>query len=268
VCSSAADSAFRLFNKGQHIIDFRATGNIRFDAGNGIRQLQAGHEERLVGFFQLVDRIRGESATFEADQVKTAQLGVAPPCGGCYRKGEDIQGGHRAAANHGIHPDGDELVNGNKTSQNNVVLDGDMAGQGGYIGHDHAVADAAVMSHMRIGHEHVAVADDRFGVTGNGASMDGGKFAKHVVVADPRPALFTPVLEILWRRADRRLREYLVVFTDFSPVSDDGMSADSGPLADRNMFADNGVWAHFYIRSQVGGTIDYCCRVDHDVSPV
>ncbi len=137
-----------------------------------------------------------------------------------------------------------------QAAQDDVVLNGDMTGQGCNIGHDDAVADAAVVGHVGIGHEQVVVADDRLGVSGDGAAVNGGKFADHVVVADPGPALFAPVFQILRRSTDRCLREYLVVLTDFGPVTDHGMRADSGSLADGDMFADDGVWADFYVCSQ------------------
>ena len=90
-----------------------------------------------------------------------------------------------------------ELVHRHQAAQDDVILDRDMPGQGCHVGHDHVVADAAVMRHVGVGHEKVVAADHGFAVAGDRASVDRGKLADHVVVADAGPGLFAPVFQVL-----------------------------------------------------------------------
>src|SRR5262249_7615163 len=73
---------------------------------------------------------------------------------------------------------------------------GTGAGQGGAVGKDGVVADAAVMAHVRTRHEEVVAADARRPGMGR-AAVNGDVFPKDVVVANLQTGRFPVVLEVL-----------------------------------------------------------------------
>ena len=77
------------------------------------------------------------------------------------RKAErnDVAGDAAHAAQHRALADADELVYGGVAADEHMVGDRDMAAQDRAVGKDDVVADLAVVSDMRIGHQEAAVAD-------------------------------------------------------------------------------------------------------------
>ncbi len=68
--------------------------------------------------------------------------------------------------------DNDMLVDGGKPAEDGVILDPYVPRQRRPVGHDHAIADMAVVCRMAVGHEQVAVPHGGFSVTGHGTGMD------------------------------------------------------------------------------------------------
>ena len=50
-----------------------------------------------------------------------------------------------------------ELVDAAEAADDGLVFDNDVAGEGGSIGHDHLVADDAVVGYVAIGHDVIVV---------------------------------------------------------------------------------------------------------------
>src|SRR3546814_3838305 len=68
-----------------------------------------------------------------------------------------LDAGH--ATDHGMRADLAELVHRCQAANEGKVADLDMAGERGVVGHDHVVAEQAVMRHMGAGHEQATIAD-------------------------------------------------------------------------------------------------------------
>ena len=66
----------------------------------------------------------------------------------------------------------------------------DVAPQGGGVGHDDPVAHLAVMGHVAVGHEEVAVADAGDAAAAGRTPVHGGEFPDGVVIPDAEPGLF------------------------------------------------------------------------------
>ena len=151
-----------------------------------------------------------------------------------------------------MRTDVDELQAGRLAAEDNPVAEDDMTGEGGVVGQHAMVADHAVVCHMDIGHQQVAVADDRL-AAGGGAAVDGAAFAYDVVVADLHRGVFARELQVLRYGSNHRTGEYLAVLADActgedghiggypSAVANLHILTDSGEIADRNVLAYLGI---------------------------
>ncbi len=84
------------------------------------------------------------------------------------------------------------------------------------------VADAAVVRHVDVRHEDVAVADARRPTAAARAAVDRDELAEDVALADHQVRLLALVLQILRRQANRRERIDFRVVADLGPAVDDG----------------------------------------------
>ena len=80
-------------------------------------------------------------------------------------------------------------------------------------------ADVAVVRDVRVGHEHVVVADFRDAAAARGAAMDRHELPEHVVVADDQPRRLAVILQVLRNQADRDEREDLVAVADLGKAA-------------------------------------------------
>ena len=93
-------------------------------------------------------------------------------------------------------------------------MHGDMATKHGSIGHDHVIADVAIMRHVTARHE-VAVATN----TGrahvfDGASIDGDSLSQDVVITNDHGCRFVPITNILGFATNHTPRMKDVVASD------------------------------------------------------
>ena len=77
-----------------------------------------------------------------------------------------------------------------------------MARECGCIGHDHAVADQAVVSNVGLGHDQAVVADFGEHAAAGSAAVNGDEFTYLVALADVRFGGLAFVLQILRRQSD------------------------------------------------------------------
>ena len=101
------------------------------------------------------------------------------------------------AADHRLAADPHELVHGAKAAEIGVVLHLDMAAQRRVVGHDHAVADLAVVRDVDRCHEQPAVADPRDAAAAGRAGVHGDVLADLVVAADHQLGSLAAILAVL-----------------------------------------------------------------------
>ncbi len=82
------------------------------------------------------------------------------------------------------------------------------------------VADQAVVRHVHVIHEQVAVADLRDAAATRGAAMDRDELAENISGADLEAGRFTPVFQVLRRQANRRIGKYLRAVADRRVLDD------------------------------------------------
>jgi len=145
-----------------------------------------------------------------------------------------------------------------------VVLHGDVAPQGGGVGHDDPVAHLAVMGHVAVRHEEVAVADASDAAAGGRAPVHGGEFPDGVVIPDEEPGLFPLELQVLGNLPQDRELEDAAAAADAGKIPDNHMGADLGVGSDGDPALDDAVRAHAHLRAQLGrgihdgGGMDLC----------
>src|SRR5205085_1794339 len=106
---------------------------------------------------QLVDDVVRDAAAHEPDRVG-AENARGPAADGA-RVRQRVLRHHRIAADEAVRSDAAELVDGRSRADVRVVLDGDVAAERRMRTENRVVADVAVVGHMDVGHEDVAIAD-------------------------------------------------------------------------------------------------------------
>src|SRR5581483_961153 len=93
------------------------------------------------------------------------------------------------------------LMHATDAAEIGIVFHRDMPADARVRGDHHVAADLAVVSDMRIGHQHIVVAEPR-DVALAGRAMDGHALPDDIVVAEPGVALLALELQVLRRPAD------------------------------------------------------------------
>ena len=124
-----------------------------------------------------------------------------------------------------------ELVHEGATTDDGKVIDYDLSGQLGRIGHDDVIAQLAVVCDVAVRHDEVVVSDDGFAFT-EGSAVDGNELTDVAVVPDDGPGLFTVELKVLRDATDGSMREDVTVITDDHIVIDIRKRIDGYILTD------------------------------------
>ncbi len=174
-------------------------------------------EQHLIGLAQRLDFVAREAAALQPDDVEAGE----PRAVADHR----AVGNHVAlhagdAADHGMLADPHKLMHRREAAEQGKVLDHDMASQRRVVGHDHMVADDAVMGDMDAHPEKAAVAHPRHHAAALGAGIHRHVLADDVALADDKARGLAAVFQILRLMADR------------------GEGKDARPLADRRAPGD------------------------------
>ncbi len=105
------------------------------------------------------------------------------------------------------------------------------------------IAQPAVMGHMSISHEQIAVADLSQAAAPGSAPMQGGEFPDDVIIPDDQSGFFALKFQVL------------------------GNFSDYGKLKDPAALADAGVGANNYMRTQMGIVSDGDIAIDDAIRP-
>ena len=127
---------------------------------------------------------------------------------------------------------------------------------------DRIVANLAVMRHVHVGHEHVAVADHRHAAAAPCAAVDRDELSKNVAASDDQARLLAPELQVLRNQSDRSKRINLGVIADFSPSVDDGGCSDATMSPEPYVGTDQGVRADGRALAHLCARMDDCGWID------
>ena len=114
------------------------------------------------------------------------------------------------AADHGERADAAELVNARRPGNIRPIVDVDVSGQHGVVGHDYVIAQVAIVGDVDADHQQAVVADDGR-VVGDQGAVNGHVFADGVARADHHPARLGRDVDVLGQPAENDAVEEVVV---------------------------------------------------------
>ena len=155
---------------------------VLLDAADRLRRVELRLRQVAIGGAQLLQRVVGEAAALEADQVQAEH--ARRPAADRAPVRQRVLGDHRVAADERIGADAAELVHRRPGADVDEVGDRHVAAERRVRAEDRLVADVAVVRHVHVIHEQVAVADRRHAAAAGGAAVDRDELAEDVAGAD------------------------------------------------------------------------------------
>ncbi len=122
-----------------------------------------------------------------------------------------------------------------------IVLDRDVTAERRMRAEDRVVADVAVVRHVNVGHEHVAIANPGDAAAAGRAAVDGDELPEDIPGADHQLGRLAAELQVLRHEPDRRERKNLGAFADLRPPVDDRRRAHLAAGPDADVWSDDGV---------------------------
>jgi len=124
-----------------------------------------------------------------------------------------------------------------------AIVNRDVAGESGCIGHDHLIADHTIMRDVRLRHEKTVVADLCNSAAAFCAAMNGNEFANAIATANYCLGFFARKFQILWRQTDRDKRVNVRI------IADRGASVDHTVRLNVNAITQLNVVANSHVRT-------------------
>ncbi len=168
-------------DKADDVVDRGHPGKALGGLVDPVAQGSGRMEQKLVGIAQSLDVLAAEAAALHADDVEAGEPGAVADH---LAIGNHVALDTRHAADHRVPADADKLMHRAQAAEKRVSVDNDMAGQSRVVGHDHVIADLAVMRHMGANHKQAIVADAGDQPAAGGAGIDRHIFADRVAAAD------------------------------------------------------------------------------------
>lgn len=260
--SSTGDAALGFFDKLDQVRDLRGVRSVgrleRTEGGGEVAVLF--EEEFFVGGLEGFDVVLGKAATLETDQVEAAGVGGIAVDN---HEGRHVLDNLGAAANNRMLADAAELVDRTHAGNDGMIFNDDVAGDANGVGKDDVAAELAVVGDVGVAEQQIMRADAG-GQAFVGAAVDGGVFAKNVVVADFEVSGIAEVFEILGLAADDGEGEKLVAAADLGMTFENDVGVQDAIVAEFNMVANDAIGANADILSQGGERRNNSSRVNHD----
>ncbi|VTR64063.1 hypothetical protein DESC_120155 [Desulfosarcina cetonica] len=247
-------------DEADEIFDLRHEFHFGPNPGNGFVERQPVAKQNAIGFLQCRQGLFGETMAFETDAIQTVQDRAV--AGRDHIWGNVFNDGGLAADKR-IVTNPDELVDGHQAANRGEVTDGDVARQGGVVGHDDHFSHMAIVGDVRIRHQEGFVADFGDTAAGFGPPMNGDELTDGHVGPDFYIALFSPEFEILGNGADGGKLKNPASGANGDEGVDHHMGADPGSVADGDMVTNDRVSANLHLVSNFGGGTDNCRGVNH-----
>src|SRR5918993_139766 len=247
------DAALGRLDEADEFLDLGRALNLLANLGERLRGVEPGREQEAEGVVQRVDGLLRVVAALHADGVEAVAAGVVADGEG---EGERVLDDDRVAADVRLAPDAAELVDARVGADVRAVGDFDVAGERGGVSHDDAVADAAVVRDVRLGHDEAVVADGGEHPAALRAAVDGDELAYLAATADARLRRLAPVLQVLRREADGDEGEDVRVVADLGAPLDDAVRVEPHALAEPHLFADDRVRADHTAAPDLGARAD------------
>src|SRR5436305_1983504 len=207
------------------------------------------------------DAFLGESSTLQTNFIHAVGVGLAGRGG--HGEWQHVLGDGGASADIGVRADSHELVHGAEGSDYGPLFDGYVTANSGPIHQHDVIANHAIVSHMRVGHDKQMATDFGEATTFHGSAIEGDVFANLVVIADFQAGGLAAVRDILGRHADRGVREKRLVAADHRRAVDHDMRQQTAGFSEFDIRADDAIGADlagsWYLRAR----IDDGCGMNH-----
>src|SRR5438477_9110862 len=95
-----------------------------------------------------------------------------------------------------------KVVHRAESADRGPFLDDHMTTKRSCVGQDHVISDDAIVCDMSVSHDQNVAAHTSQPATLHGATIDGGKFADHIVIADFEESWFARIADVLRSHAD------------------------------------------------------------------
>lgn len=246
------DPAFTGLDEGKEFVQAGIGGEFRPDGLAGLFDIEIASTEEAVGFAEGADFFGGEAAAFQPDLINSADLGRVAVGN---HEGRHVLNDFRASAEDGVLADAAKLVDPAQATDDRIVLDDDMSGQGAIVGKNDMIPDRAIVGDMGVGEEVIVISDDGL-TSGTGTAIDGAEFAEAVVVADFEVGRLGFVFEILRPLSNRTEREEMVVVPDAGGAGDADMTGEDAMGTDGDIGSDDAEGPNFRIFSDLGRGVD------------
>ena len=201
-----------------------------------------------------LDGLTRETSAAQADEIDS---GIADGLLARNYVRRDVLARAGAALEHHVAAHADELVEQTGGRDDCAVFDLDLAGELRGVADDAAVADYAVVSHVHVLHQQVAVTHHGLALRGC-AARDGDILTDGVVVADLTGGILALELQILRFGRDAGTREELVAVADAGTVVDRHAVEQLVVIAYHDVLVDDAERSDDIVVAQFCLWIDHC----------
>src|SRR5437588_5005252 len=137
-----------------------------------------------------------------------------------------------------------ELMHSRVRADVGAVVNNDVAGEGGRVGHDHVITDDAVVGDVTLRHQKTVVTDLCDAAAAFGAAMNSDELANARATAYLCFGLFAGELQILRWQADRDERVDVSFIANARLTINHAMRVDAYAAAERDVRADRDIGAN------------------------
>jgi hypothetical protein len=137
-----------------------------------------------------------------------------------------------------------------------AVIDSDVTGQRGGVGHNDVIANQAIVRDVSLGHQKAIVADLCQAASASGAAMDGDELPNARAAAYYGSCFLSGELQILRRQANRHKRVDVRLVIDLRAAINHAMRIND------DAFAEDYVVANYCVRSNLTACADLRARTD------
>ena len=253
--ATAQQRPFAAFDEREHGADVFAVLRQVAQLHQCFVELRARNIQRAIRALDRRQSRRIEAAALEALGVDAARPAVA------FLRDHDerrhVAVDERAHADEGVVADAAELVHADEAAEDHLVADFHVPGERGVVREHALVADDAIVRHVHVGQQPVAVADAGDAAAGAGAAADGREFAHDVVVADVQLGALAREFLVLRVAADRGVPVEMVALADAGGARHRAVRAEDRVVADLDPCTDHAVRTDAHVRAEARRRVDH-----------
>jgi len=198
------------------------------------------------------NRWLGNSRSPHADQINRANFRIVASAS--QHKRRNVCRNPAAATNKSQLADRGKVMDDAVSGNDRSVVDVNVPAEQHSVDKKRMVKDVAVVGNMRVGHQHVSVANARPVIFLFGASTDGDSLTKEIVIADFDSSVSVSAeADILRLATDHTVWPEAVPLANENFAQDDHVTVKLRAVADRNVWADDTEGANFDIVTNSGG---------------